>query len=171
MASVASGLINIPSLAPFLRRQKRAVTFLRPRKVGPCDTTSQRSTPAYAKRVLIVSSTLQAVKMVNATYACLNRLNLRYPETRAGGFDFGIGIGIGIGIGEHCMKHYKSVIWKYPILSTKDNDALCQLRHESGLRLSCGIEDSNSPLGWVNDYYGPELSKEEQELLMLKKIK
>ena len=69
------------------------------------------------------------------------------------------------------MKHYKSVIWKPPILSVKDNEALIQLRHESGLRLGCGIEDSNSPCRWVNDYFGPALSKEAQELLMLEEIK
>ena len=68
-------------------------------------------------------------------------------------------------------KHYKSVIWKHPILSTKDNDALVQLRYESGLHLGCGIEDSNSPCRWVNDYCGPELSKDEMEVLMLEEIK
>lgn len=69
------------------------------------------------------------------------------------------------------MKHYKSVSWKYPILSTKDNDALLQLRRQAHLTLSCGIEDLTSPVGWVNDYYGPELSNDEQELLMLMEIK
>lgn len=68
-------------------------------------------------------------------------------------------------------KHYKSVIWKYPILSFADNAVLIQLRREAGLSLSCGKEDPTSPLGWVNDYYGPALTKEEQELLMLEEIK
>ena len=68
-------------------------------------------------------------------------------------------------------KHYKSVIWKYPILSIKDNDALIRLRREAGLSIGCGIEDLTSPCRWVNDYFGPALSKEEQELLMLEEIK
>lgn len=69
------------------------------------------------------------------------------------------------------MKHYKSVIWKHPILSANDNDALIQLRREKYLTMSCGVEDSACPLGWVNDYYGPELSKDEMEVLMLEEIK
>lgn len=69
------------------------------------------------------------------------------------------------------MKHYKSVVWKHSVLSTKDNEALYRLRREKYLTMGCGVKDSACLLGWVNDYYGPELSKDEMELLMLEEIK
>lgn len=69
------------------------------------------------------------------------------------------------------QKHYKSVTWKHPLLSTADNSALVALRREAGLEQSCGFDDAASPCGWVCDYYGPTLSKDEQELLMLEEIK
>lgn len=57
------------------------------------------------------------------------------------------------------------------MLSTADNSALVELRHEAGLEVSGGVYDPTSLLGWVNDYVGPSLTKDEQELLMLEEIK
>lgn len=69
------------------------------------------------------------------------------------------------------MKHYKSVTWKHPILSFQDNAALIQLRREKYLTPGCGVDDYLAPHHFSNDYYGPELSKDEMEVLMLEEIK
>lgn len=68
------------------------------------------------------------------------------------------------------MKRYKSIIWKYPDLSFADNKALQQLRRHADLQVGNGVIDPSSPLGWVNDYFGPALTKDEQDLLMVKEI-
>lgn len=70
------------------------------------------------------------------------------------------------------MKHYISNTWRLPtLLPTEERNALIELREVRGLKLCSGWDVPECPCGWAQDFIGPELTQDEQELLMLEEIK
>ena len=69
------------------------------------------------------------------------------------------------------MKHYKSVVWKHPLMTTEDTAALVCLRAEAGLRENGELFEPEYECMYVNSYVGPELSKNEQEVLLVEEYK
>ena len=69
------------------------------------------------------------------------------------------------------MKHYKSVIWKHPLMFSVDIVALVCLRREAGLEESGEVFEPAYTCGYVNSYTGPQLSEVEMDVLMLEEIK